>query len=142
MGLKSLKKIFNIKNGNVDHVVMGIVSLALCYIILRSLFDAVTVPRVHEGFEGKKELLLLHMEGCPHCVKLMPHWESASKENKSGISMRVVERQEADGPELCKKHNVTGFPTILLLDGNGEKLKSYSGPRTKGGLSNFMTQNA
>ena len=24
-------------------------------------------PKI-EGFEGRKTLLLLHMEGCPHCV--------------------------------------------------------------------------
>ena len=72
----------------------------------------------------------------------MPHWSAASKENKSGISMRAVERKEKDGPELCKKHNVQGFPTILLVNGDGKKIKNYSGERTKSGLMNFMTQNA
>ena len=141
MVVKSLKHFLNLKNGKPDNIVMCIVVLALGYIIIKSLIDAVTVARIHEGFEGKKELLLLHMEGCPHCVKLMPHWEAASKANNTGISMRAVEHREADGPELCKKHNVTGFPTILLL-GGGKKLKSYTGPRNKGGLINFMTQNA
>jgi len=140
MTLKALKKIFNFKGKSADHVVTCVVSLALGYIILKSVFDAVTVRR--EGYEGRKELLLLHMEGCPHCVKLMPHWSAASKENKTGISMRAVERKEKDGPELCKKHNVTGFPTILLVGSDGNKIKDYSGERTKTGLMNFMTQNA
>ena len=56
--------------------------------------------------------------------------------------MRAVERKEKDGPELCKKHNVTGFPTILLVGSDGNKIKDYSGERTKTGLMNFMTQNA
>ena len=51
--------------------------------------------RSREGYEGQKELLLLHMEGCPHCVKLMPHWKAASEKNKTGIKMRVLERSEA-----------------------------------------------
>jgi len=42
---------------------------------------------------------------------------------------------------LCKKHNVTGFPTMMLLSG-GEKVKSYSGPRTKGGILDFLNKNA
>ena len=141
MTVKSLKRFLNLKSGKADNIVFCIVVLALGYIIIKSLIDAVTVPHVHEGFEGRKELLLLHMEGCPHCVKLMPHWDAASKENKTEISMRSVERREGDGPELCKKHNVTGFPTILLL-GGGKKLKTYTGPRNKSGLINFMTQNA
>ena len=32
-----------------------------------------------EGFKGRKALLLLHMEGCPHCVKLMPEWDIFTK---------------------------------------------------------------
>lgn len=95
--------------------------------------------RKHENFEGQKELLLLHMEGCPHCVELMPKWGAFAKENNTGIKTRVVERKE--DPALVKKHGVRGFPTILLLDGRGEKLKTYGGPRTKNGLLKFCAAN-
>lgn len=141
MTLKSLKRFFNLKNKQADHVVTMIVVAALGYIILKSLFDAVVVPNVHEGFEGKKEFLLLHMDGCGHCKTLMPHWDSASKENKTGISMRSLERNEGDGPSLCKKHKVSGFPTMLLLDGGGNKLKTYKGERTRSGLLGFLNNN-
>jgi thiol-disulfide isomerase/thioredoxin len=91
-----------------------------------------------EGFDGQKELVLVHMEGCPHCVTLLPKWANAAKENKTDINMRSVEMNEGDGPELCKKHDISGFPSILLLGGDGEKLEDYNGERTKDGILGFL----
>ncbi len=93
---------------------------------------------VKEGFTGDKELVMVHMEGCPHCVTLMPKWNKASKENSTKIKMRAVEMNEGDGPELCKKHDITGFPSILLLGENGKKLQDYNGERTKDGILEFL----
>jgi len=93
-----------------------------------------------EGLENKKELVLVHMTGCGHCKTLMPDWESASKENKTGINMRSVEMSEKDGPDLCKKHNITGFPTMLLLE-NGKKIKDYDGERNKNSILQFLQNN-
>ena len=68
---------------------------------------------------------------------LMPEWNAAAKENKSGIPMRAVEMNEDDGPELCKKHNISGFPTMILLE-NGKKVSDYNGERDKSGLLTFL----
>jgi len=59
------------------------------------------------------------------------------KENKTGISMRAVEMNRDDGPELCEKHNITGFPTMILLE-NGKKVADYNGERNKDGLLKFL----
>lgn len=91
-----------------------------------------------EGFDGEKELVLVHMHKCPHCDSLLPHWDDANSENKTGINMRSVEMSEGDGPALCKAHNITGFPTILLLDSKGKKLDDYDGERSKDGILSFL----
>ena len=44
---------------------------------------------------------------------------------------------ENDGPELCDKHNISGFPTMILLD-NGKKVSDYNGERDKSGLLAFL----
>ena len=77
------------------------------------------------------------MEGCPHCVSLMPEWAEASNKNDTGITMRTVEHTEDDGPELCKRHNVSGFPTIMLLN-NGKKEKDFNGERSQEGILEFL----
>ena len=142
MAIKSLKKLLNFKKQSTDNIVYCVVGMALVFLIGKSLLNMIHYHPKIEGYEGQKELLLLHMDGCPHCVKLMPHWDAASKENKSGVKMRAVERKEPGGDALCKKHNVTGFPTILLLGDKGNKLKTYQGPRTKGGLLDFMSKSS
>jgi len=43
---------------------------------------------------------------------------------------------------LVKKYGVEGFPTILLLDSNGKKLDTYSGPRNAQGLLDYCKKNS
>lgn len=125
------------KSCNLQSVIFMILVIIVVYFVGNYILNFIR----KEGFEGKKELLLLHMEGCGHCKTLMPEWKAAEKANNSGISMRAVEKDDNNGPELCEKHNVTGFPTMLLLDENGEKLDTYSGDRTKEGLLNYLKNN-
>ena len=93
-----------------------------------------------EGFKGRKSLLLLHMEGCPHCVKLMPEWDKFTNMNNTSITTKAVEKD--DDPALVKRYGVEGFPTILLLDSNGKKLDTYNGARNAQGLLTYCQQNS
>jgi thioredoxin-related protein len=105
------------------------------------IFSMVFMPysRKEGMVKGRKELLLLHMEGCPHCVKLLPEWDNFTNMNDTNITTKSVERN--DDQALVKRYGVKGFPTILLLDENGDKLKTYDGPRTAQGLLDFCHQN-
>ena len=93
-----------------------------------------------EGFKGRKSLLLLHMEGCGHCEKLMPEWDKFTKMNNTSITTKAVEKD--DDRALVKRYGVEGFPTILLLDSNGKKLDTYSGDRNAQGLLAYCQQNS
>ena len=53
--------------------------IALSLIMIFNLFTYSLRNNQKEGFKGRKELLLLHMEGCPHCVELMPKWKEFVK---------------------------------------------------------------
>ena len=112
----------------------GLAFLFLVAIILSTLIPSSSL----EGFEGNKELLLLHMNGCGHCEKLMPEWEKFTNNNNTDIKTRDVEMSE--DPSLMDKYKVDGFPTILLLGENGKKLETYDGPRTADGLSNYCNK--
>ena len=122
----------------------SVIGLLLITVIAAMLFTAI-FRRSHssfegvEGFEGQKELLLLHMEGCPHCTKLMPEWHKFVKNNTTSIQTNVVEKDE--NPSLINKYGVEGFPTILLLGKNGKKLDTYNGERNAGALLQYCKQN-
>jgi len=92
-----------------------------------------------EGFKGRKSLLLLHMEGCGHCEKLMPEWDKFTQMNNTSIVTKAVEKD--DDRALVKRYGVEGFPTILLLGSNGEKLDTYNGARNAQGLLAYCQQN-
>ena len=115
------------------------VNLVLAVILLTIVFGSTFfgAKKNTEGLSNSKEFVLVHMNGCGHCKTLMPEWDAANKENKTGITMRSVEMNEDDGPELCKKHDITGFPTMLVLE-NGNKVKDYNGERNKKGLLDFL----
>lgn len=95
---------------------------------------------IKEGFKGRKSLLLLHMEGCGHCEKLMPEWDKFTQMNNTSIVTKAVEKD--DDRALVKRYGVEGFPTILLLDSNGKKLDTYTGPRNAKGLLDYCQQNS
>ena len=112
-----------------------LIVLAIIYLLFTNF------KGVFEGF-GTGEpttLLLLHMNGCGHCKKLMPEWdEFVRNNNNSGLVIKSVEMDE--DPSLAKRYKVEGFPTILLLDENGEKIETYEGTRTSSGLSEYVNQ--
>ena len=93
-----------------------------------------------EGYTGASEFVLYHMKGCPHCTNMMPEWSKFVSNNKTGVKTRKVEA--SDAPAEVKKQGVSGFPTLLLLDGQGNKVKAYNGPRTAKGFSSFCSKNA
>ena len=88
-----------------------------------------------EGFENKKTLVFFHMNGCGHCTKMMPEWHAFEKNNKTNIATKKIERSQA--PELIERHNIQGFPSIMLLDSNNDKIKDYDGERTSSGFHEF-----
>ena len=131
---------------NVKDILTLCVWIVIAFLVVKFARELVAILQqkfIHhkiESFEGQNELLLLHMEGCPHCVKIIPDWKAATAENGTAINMRALETKDDGAQTLIDKHGVTGFPTILLL-GNGEKLDTYEGERTKDAFLEYCKQN-
>jgi len=99
--------------------------------------------KLYEGFAGGSsgnELVLFHMTGCGHCKAMMPEWDKFASSNQTGVKCTKVERKE--NPTLLKKHGITGFPTILMLDSKGNKVANFNGPRNAPGLEAFAKQHS
>ena len=91
-----------------------------------------------ENFGNPQELVYFHMNGCGHCKKFMPVWDEFVNNYNGNLKIKKLERQEA-GEDMLKKYQIQGFPTILLLDGQGNK-KEFQGDRTVQGLESFINQ--
>ena len=130
---KMARKCF--KPNNLSNLLLIVVVVVALFLLIKFFINKQNNDN-DEGFEGQKTLLLNHMTGCGHCEKLMPDWNKCEKQNKSNIKMKKVEVNE--DPSYAKKYDVQGFPTILLLDSNGEKLDTYDGPRTLDGLLSYL----
>ena len=104
--------------------------------VLNLISDIINKLFGREGFEGKKQLVFFHMNQCGHCKKMMPEWEKLERNYSGDVTLRKVEASSGDS--LLKKNKVSGFPTILLLDESGNKLKEYNGDRTAKSLEEFL----
>ena len=126
------------KASRLSNIVVVIVLLIVAYFV----FSMGKKYLYQEGFSnlksGEKGLVLLHMNGCGHCKTLMPKWNEAKNENDSNVQMFEYEMNDPKGKELCSKHDVSGFPTIIVVDNKGNKLGDYDGERTKEGILSFL----
>jgi thiol-disulfide isomerase/thioredoxin len=87
-----------------------------------------------EGFGNAKEMCYFYMDGCGHCKKFNPTWDQFVSSYNGNLKLRKVERSNAESE--IKKYEINGFPSILLLDGNGNK-KEFTGERTVQNLEAF-----
>jgi len=70
----------------------------------------------HNGFE----VVFYHMNGCGMCESITPEWDSFVEENPD-ITTRKVESGEAEATEM----GISSYPTILLLDGDGQIVAEF-----------------
>jgi protein disulfide-isomerase-like protein len=86
-----------------------------------------------EDFENMTQdsMVLFYAPWCPHCKTVMGDWAKLKKAAPSNINVAKVNCDKK--PELAEKHEVKGFPTIILFKG-GKKVY-FEGPRN---LENFL----
>jgi thiol-disulfide isomerase/thioredoxin len=82
---------------------------------------------------------------CGHCKALHPHLvelDELLSKNKEKIHGNIV-RVEADNVDKLEVFNKpNGFPTIVILDSNGEKSKEFNEPeRNMKGFLKFLSAN-
>lgn len=99
-----------------------------------------------EGFEGgsnQKMLLFFRANWCGHCTRFKPVWDEFKTEceQKSlfpNVNIIELDIDQESSKEKMAKHNVRGFPHVVLTDMNDENDVVYSGNRTKEDLIKFL----
>lgn len=106
----------------------------------------------YEPFEGGEPNLivssnetviaLFYADWCPHCVSFKPDYKKAMStlngKKYKGKDMRF-EMVDCDKyKSLSKKYDVSGFPTVKILNSDGSNAE-YSGERTYDGLTGYFS---
>jgi len=97
---------------------------------------------VREDFDSEPATLtLFYADWCGHCKKLKPTFDrelpQALQRNRMPCNLQSVNADEH--PELVKKYNIKGFPTMILQH-NG-RLVEYNGDRTVSDIERFISKN-
>ena len=90
-----------------------------------------------ENFGNPVSCTYYYMEECGHCKRFNPEWNTFVQTYTGPVKLRKVSATEA-GSEL-EKYGITGFPTILIVDENGDH-DNYTGPRTSEALIKFLNK--
>lgn len=137
--LKDINKMLK-KNDALLYLSMIVIIAILGKTIVESLnLNLWKKPEKIEGNSNGKTMVLCHWKDCGHCKRMMPEWEKLEANHGTSLTVKKVEKDE--DPALMKKHGVKGFPTILLLDRSGNKIKQYEGERTFDAMKSFAEEN-
>ena len=96
-------------------------------------------PNVMEGMSAgpATSIKYFHMNGCGHCKKFSPVWDSWTPPD--GIEKKKIENNDMSEKE--KALGVSGFPTVLLVDKDDNKVATFSDERTAEKLTEFVNAN-
>ena len=134
--IKILTKKFN-KLPSIGQFAIAIIIMLIIRYLLHLVIYSNYLSSYLENFGNPKELVYFHMNGCGHCKRFTPIWDEFSGKYNGEIKLKKLERNEAG--DMLDKYEIQGFPTILLLDEQGNK-KVFEGERSISGLESFINQ--
>lgn len=111
--------------------VIGIVlfSFIICLAYRFKLFSSI------EGFSiNAVKVNYYYMDGCGHCETFSPLWDEFTSSYKGPLQFQKINMKDAE--DDLKKYEIDGFPTVVLIDENGN-YEHYKGERTIGGLQSI-----
>jgi len=118
-------------------IVIGILVLIMIKLCSKSHFKNNFSAETYSPDDTKPEninsdsTLIFHATWCGHCKKSMNEFKKAVAQGKGKIML--IDSDEY--PELVKKYNVRGFPTIMKANG-----ETYTGPRTASDILAFANE--
>jgi thiol-disulfide isomerase/thioredoxin len=88
-----------------------------------------------DNFGNPVSCTYYYMDNCGYCKKFTPEWDKFVKNYKGNIKFKKINMQNAETD--IEKYNIKGFPTVLIMDEEGE-VKEYDGDRTSAGLEKYF----
>jgi len=96
--------------------------------------------KIEKFNDGEPKLELYTMNGCGHCINFKTTWGKIETHPELGKFAIEIGPNNPEYNNLCKTHNIRGFPHIQLTK-NGMKISEYKGPRTVIDIYNWFKEN-
>jgi thiol-disulfide isomerase/thioredoxin len=85
---------------------------------------------------------MYYVDWCPHCHHAKPEFESLGSTMTIGGQQVACNAIEAEkNPEAVQGLKISGYPTFVLYDAEGNMVKDYSGPRKTASFRSFLEEN-
>ena len=144
--LKDLTSKMNLKN--VLMIFLAIVLIIVIYYIYTKYFSnglGKTIENMENQSSDKSaELMLFHVDWCPHCKTAKPEWDQVKDEyqNKSINGYKVMFNEinctdeTPDKVKMIETYKIEGYPTIKLVKDN--QVIDFDAKPTKDTLTKFL----
>ena len=129
--------------------VVGILFVAVMAVTLMSSsagndkgieFSKVTLEKAKKQASKTGKLIFIdaYTDWCGPCKRMaattFQDEEVGKFFNKNFVNMKVEMEKDADGSEIARRYRVNAYPTLLIIDGEGNLVKSVIGFKTKAQL--------
>ena len=135
---------FSTKNCMIASALVSLISTVV--IFLTYTFYVKNNKKAKELFTSPRELIFFKANWCGHCQRFKPVWDDVmnecSKDDKySHITMKELDIDTDEAKPLMQKHNVRGFPHVVLVGEESSNDKVFQRNRTKEELLAFLNEN-
>lgn len=80
---------------------------------------------------GTPKVIDVYTDWCGWCKRFEPNFEQARDDFAGRVEFYRVNAEAPGGPEFCKKYDIHGYPTFVLVDANGNAANIIRGcPKT------------
>lgn len=101
-------------------------------------FTKINSSKIVPHIEGKKSIVLHHMDGCIHCQMFKPVWKKITEHYKNSPDCLLVSVEYSSMGLLPKNmQNVQGFPTIRAYR-NATPVAEFNDIRTYDTVIDFI----
>ncbi len=129
--------------------VVGVLFVAVIAVVMMSSFagkdkgiefSKITLEKAKKESSKTGKLIFIdaYTDWCGPCKRMaattFKNPEVGELFNKNFINMKVEMEKDADRIEIAKRYRVSAYPTMLIIDGDGNLVKSVIGFKTKAQL--------